>query len=73
MTGLRPYGLRCDHRTTPLGIVPAPGEAVVCEGGHPAGESPGVEFVGIGPDAAGGKTLVYRVESGGYRFFARRT
>jgi alpha-L-rhamnosidase len=53
--------------------VPAPDEAAVREGGHPAGESPGVEFVGIGPDAAGGKTLVYRVESGGYRFLARRT
>ncbi|MFB9837992.1 alpha-L-rhamnosidase C-terminal domain-containing protein, partial [Actinoallomurus acaciae] len=53
--------------------VPGADDAAVREGEHPAGESPGVEFVGIETAATGGKTLVYRVESGDYRFFARRT
>ncbi|MGI5226352.1 family 78 glycoside hydrolase catalytic domain [Actinoallomurus sp. CA-142502] len=53
--------------------VPGDDHAAVREGEHPAGESPGVEFVGIETAATGGKTLVYRVESGDYRFFARRT
>jgi alpha-L-rhamnosidase len=70
-------GLRLDV-TVPPGAtatvhVPVAGASTVWEGEHPAGESPGVEFVGTEETAAGGRALVYRVESGDYRFLARRT
>jgi hypothetical protein len=85
--GLRPYALRCEHRTKPLGIgerapgatatvhvpVVGAGASSVWEGETPGWQSPGVEIVGTEEAAAGGRALVYRVESGDYRFLARRT
>jgi alpha-L-rhamnosidase len=70
-------GLRLDLSVPPGARatvhLPVAGESVAQEGSHPVGESPGVEIVGIEPAAAGGRTLVCRVESGDYRFLARRT
>jgi alpha-L-rhamnosidase len=53
--------------------IPVASGSAVRENGLPVGESPGVEIVGTEPAVTGGSALVCRVESGDYRFSARRT